>query len=366
MTKTTHKFSLRFFGLVLFFTFALLFGEFAHPERVFASGVFYEASSKQNKSGSKSNSGKSNSSNNTANSNKSNQSGSYSNSGKTGSNNSGNSNKSKGSGNTGYSDNSYNSKKSNYNNPAASAENTKYSQKDNLIPDKSLDLEELAIPRLTKEDIIIKHTGFTISYNEDHEQANWVAYVLTKDEASSYYAQRNENFREDEAVPTGSATLDDYRRSGYDRGHLAPAADFRWSTESMEDTFLLSNMSPQDHEFNKGIWNNLEMEVRRYAKRFRTICVVTGPVLTDGPYKTIGQNRVSVPKYYYKVILDYSEPELKAIGFIIPNEGSERDIYEFACSVDDVEKATGIDFFHLLDNKSEKELEGSFDVNKWK
>lgn len=232
--------------------------------------------------------------------------------------------------------------------------------------DKSIDLERLTIPKIKNGDIIIEHTGFTLSYNEKHEQANWVAYVLTDEEARKIVAQRNENFREDPDVPTGSATLDDYRRSGYDRGHLAPAADFRWSETALDETFLLSNMSPQDREFNKGIWNDLEMAVRVYAKRFKKICVVTGPVLTDGPYKTIGQNKVSVPKYYYKVILDYSDPELKAIGFIIPNEGSDEDFYKYACSVDDVEKATGIDFFYILNDRHENMLEGTFDINLWK
>ena len=224
--------------------------------------------------------------------------------------------------------------------------------------------EELAIPAIKDSDFVIQHTGFTLSYNEEHEQPNWVAYLLTADEAFATTAPRNDNFHEDPAIPTGSATLADYRNSGYDRGHLIPAADQKWSAEAMDDSFYMSNMSPQTHAFNGGIWNSLENAVRTMAVQNQEILVVTGPVLTDGPYKTIGDNKVSVPNYYYKVILDYYGNEKKAIGFIMAQD-AKGDISTYAVTVDDVEKLTGIDFFPLLEDAEENELEGSFNVKLW-
>ncbi len=224
--------------------------------------------------------------------------------------------------------------------------------------------EELAIPARSSGDIVVQHTGYTLSYSEEHEQPVWVAYLLTADEVFAAETDRADNFREDPSIPTGSATLADYRGSGYDRGHLIPAADQKWSAEAMDDSFFLSNMSPQTHSFNAGIWSKLESAVRTMAAQNREICVVTGPVLTDGPYKTIGANNVSVPNYYYKVILDYLEPEKKAIGFILAQD-DKGSLSAFAVSVDDVEKLTGIDFFPLLDDADESALESTFDVSLW-
>ena len=224
--------------------------------------------------------------------------------------------------------------------------------------------EELAIPAHSSSDMIVQHTGYTLSYNEEHEQPNWVAYLLTADRVFAAESDRADNFREDPAIPTGSATLADYKGSGYDRGHLIPAADQKWSAQAMDDSFYLSNMSPQTHSFNAGIWSKLESAVRTMAAQNQEICVVTGPVLTDGPYKTIGANKVSVPNYFYKVILDYYGAEKKAIGFILAQD-DKGNLSAFAVTVDDVEKLTGIDFFPLLDDAEERALESVYDVSLW-
>ena len=224
--------------------------------------------------------------------------------------------------------------------------------------------EELAIPANSGNDIIVQHTGYTLSYNEEHEQPNWVAYLLTADKVFAAESDRADNFREDPAIPTGSATLADYKGSGYDRGHLIPAADQKWSAQAMDDSFFLSNMSPQTHSFNAGIWSKLESAVRTMATQNQEICVVTGPVLTDGPYKTIGANNVSVPNYFYKVILDYYGAEKKAIGFILAQD-AKGDLQTYAVSVNDVEKLSGIDFFPALPDSEEEALESQFDVTLW-
>ena len=227
-------------------------------------------------------------------------------------------------------------------------------------------IENLELPAPIEGEQIIRHTGYTLSYNEEAEQPSYVAYELTRAEVLNTKTEREDDFRADPMVLTGSAELDDYRKSGYDRGHMAPAADFRWSEEAMSDTFYLSNMSPQDPSFNRGIWADLEAAVRVMAYENNTVYVVTGPVLTDGPYETIGENEVAVPNEYYKVVLDYEEPEVKAIGFILPNEGSNEPLAAFAVTVDAVEKATGLDFFSKVPEEEQDRLERTISVKAWK
>ena len=225
-------------------------------------------------------------------------------------------------------------------------------------------IENLEIPTRVEGDQIIQHTGYTLSFNDEHKVANWVAYELTRDEVLGA-GSREDSFKVDPAVKNGSATLKDYKKSGYDRGHLAPAADFKWSEDAMSDTFFMSNMTPQDPNFNRGIWSDLEAVVRTMAYENESVYVVTGPVLTDGPYETIGDSKVTVPKRFYKVILDYTDPDIKAIGFVLPNEGSDQPLQSYAMSVRDVEEITGINFFYLLPDDIEEMLETTFDTSKW-
>lgn len=225
-------------------------------------------------------------------------------------------------------------------------------------------VENLELPANPEGLPITRHTGFSLLYDEEHEQPMWVAYHLSREELYGT-SKRKDNFRADPSIPTESASLSDYRGSGYDRGHLIPAADLSWSEEAMSDSFYLSNMSPQEPQFNRGIWSTLEATVRNFADTEGGVYVVTGPILTDGPYMTIGKNEVTVPKHYYKVILDYTEPDFKAIGFVLPNEGSDERLESFATTVDEVERLTNLDFFPLLPDKLEESLESSFSVAQW-
>ncbi|NBK21710.1 MAG: DNA/RNA non-specific endonuclease [Spirochaetia bacterium] len=225
-------------------------------------------------------------------------------------------------------------------------------------------IEELELPANPDGLPLTRHTGFTLLYDEQHEQPVWVAYHLTQEELYGA-SSRKDNFRSDPSIITESATLSDYSGSGYDRGHLIPAADLSWSEEAMSDSFYLSNMSPQEPQFNRGIWSSLEATVRNFADTEGAVYVVTGPILTDGPYKTIGKNKVAVPKHYYKVILDYAEPDFKAIAFVLPNEGSGERLESFATTVNEVEQLTNLDFFPKLPDRIEEKLEGSFSVAAW-
>ncbi|MGL4985656.1 MAG: DNA/RNA non-specific endonuclease [Treponemataceae bacterium] len=207
---------------------------------------------------------------------------------------------------------------------------------------------------------------FILCYRESYEQPEWVAYQLTKDELTKN-VNRSDDFRPDTNITSSSADLDDYRGSGYDRGHLAPAADFSFSKEAMSNTFFMSNMSPQNPAFNRGIWAKLEAKVRTWAHNFESVYVITGPILEKPQYETIGINEVAVPDFYYKVLCakDPINQAIIMIAFILPNEKSSDPLEYFAVSIDELEKRTSLDFFHLLPNKIEKNLEEKIDFEHW-
>ena len=188
---------------------------------------------------------------------------------------------------------------------------------------------------------IVKHTYYTLSYSKKDEQAEWVAYLLTHS-MLTHKSERGNNFRPDPAVPSGSAQLADYNKSGYDRGHLCPAGDMTFNAEAMSETFYLSNMSPQIPAFNRGIWKSLETLVRDWAAKEDSIYIVTGGILSDSK-GSIGKDRVTVPKSYYKVIYDLTG-EKKMIAFILPNAKSTKPLSAYVITVDFVESQTGLDF----------------------
>lgn len=216
-----------------------------------------------------------------------------------------------------------------------------------------------------KADTIINRPGYALGYIEYHEQPAWVIYIMTREEAITKAAKRTNRFRPDPQIPTGSATLKDYHRSGFDRGHLAPAADMAFSAQTMSDSFFMSNMSPQKPAFNRGVWKELEALVRQFAIQEQKIVVVTGPILPTEKTLTIGANRVTVPAYYYKVIFDLTPPR-KMIGFILPNAGNDKPLATFAVTVDAVEKATGLNFFSEVPKEEQDKLERSISVSEWK
>ena len=215
---------------------------------------------------------------------------------------------------------------------------------------------------LEKSDLqIVEHPGFTLAYCEKHEQAAWVAYELTADEIAGSVS-RTDRFLEDPAITTGSATDSDYKGSGYDRGHLAPAADMKWSEEAMNASFYFSNMSPQVPAFNRGIWKRAEEQVRDWATQYGGVYIATGPVLNDILTKT-GRNQVSVPAFYYKTVMD--KKMTKIITLLIPNKGSKADLQTFCISTDSLEKITGIDFFPKLTDSTENRLESENIPERW-
>ena len=224
-------------------------------------------------------------------------------------------------------------------------------------------ISQLEYPALLPNEKIISHTGYSFIYSEEHEQAKWIAYELTKEETNSLF-ERTDKFLVDPMVSTGTAENSDYLKSGYDKGHLAPAADMGWSAVTMKESFYLSNMSPQLPGFNRGVWKRLEELMRSWAIDNKAIYIVTGPLLSKG-LPAIGSNGVSIPNYYYKVILDYTQPEIHAIGFVLPNSSSSASLSTFAVSIDEVERQSGIDFFPALPDDQETKLEKEVCQSCW-
>lgn len=219
------------------------------------------------------------------------------------------------------------------------------------------------LPESTTQQVV-HHQGYSLSYSEPHEQAEWVAYELKASDLSSNNFERP-YFEIDHAVKTRAASWKNYKNSGYDRGHLCPAGDRRQSQTLFNETFLTSNISPQNHEFNAGIWNRLEQRVRYWAKKYDGVYVITGGVLENG-LKTIGNENVAVPNQFYKIVLDYNSGTPKLIAFLMPHEESNADLTQYVVSVDAIEKLTGIDFFYQLDDALEDKLEASAYYKNWR
>ncbi len=210
---------------------------------------------------------------------------------------------------------------------------------------------------------VVHHNYYSLSYSEKHEQAEWVAYELNKKHLSKTQHKRP-FFKIDKSIKTKAAHWRNYKKSGYDKGHLCPAGDRRFSKKAHDETFLTSNISPQNHQFNAGIWNRLEQKTRYWARKYDGIYVITGGVLNKKE-KTIGSEKITVPSYFYKVLLNNNNEKIKMIAFLMPHKKSNRPLSEYVVSVDKIEKLTGIDFFPKLKDDLENRLEASSTYKNW-
>lgn len=210
---------------------------------------------------------------------------------------------------------------------------------------------------------VIKHSYYALSYNEKHEQAEWVSYFLRSENEGIGHFKRP-RFINDPKVTTESAASDNYKKSGYDRGHLCAAADMRFSKGAFDETFFTSNIAPQKHNFNDGIWKKLEEKSRYWATKYNGIYVVTGGILHKG-LPTIGSEKVGIPNYFYKILFCKYQGKNKMVAFLMPSVKSKEPIYKFVVSVDVIEKITGIDFFPQLNDAIENDLERKSDYKAW-
>jgi endonuclease G len=239
-----------------------------------------------------------------------------------------------------------------------------------ILPCKSQELSTnnpllYFLPKITDKTHLVIHTAFVVEYSHTAKDPVWVAYYLTGNEAETR-GKRHGQFRPDPAVPGGTASLEDYRRSGYDRGHQAPAADFKWNPQAEEETFLLSNICPQNSIMNRGVWEHLENHVRRWAEHLNHLYIVTGPLL-DMCLDRIGRDGVCVPRGFFKVVLDCNPGHYQAIAFIMRNTDlPESDpIENYAVKVDSVEKLTGIRFFAAFPDSTERRVDTTLTLSHW-
>ncbi len=226
------------------------------------------------------------------------------------------------------------------------------------------DKRDFFLPAIGSNDQLVRRVGYTLKYAEKYELPAWVAYVLQQDQINGDEARDNQ-FMPDPAVRSGTAVTSDYTRSGYDRGHMAPAADFKNSYQVMKETFYMSNICPQQPQFNRGIWLELEKMVRIWAYKYKKIYVVTGPVLEPG-LPTIGRtNKVAVPRQFYKVLLYVNPPYVKGIAFLMNNAPSDAPLKKFVVPIDQVERLTGVDFFPQLPDYIESKVEAKSLAGEW-
>lgn len=211
--------------------------------------------------------------------------------------------------------------------------------------------------------IFKSYPGFQLSFNPQKHIPNWVAWELTDNETKGQI-KRSNKFLRDSSVD-GCPETYDYNYSGYQRGHMAPAGDMKWSQNAMESTFYLTNICPQMGTLNTGTWRNLEEKCRTWAQELGSIIIICGPVLTDSIREFIGDTRVAVPKRFFKVILAPNSKPMQGIGFVMNNGRVDGGMQQAAMSIDQVEEITGLDFFSSLPDDIEAEVESQNHFHKW-
>lgn len=224
-----------------------------------------------------------------------------------------------------------------------------------------LEIPRLSVPRTQQ---VIEHMAYTVSFNSEWNIPNWVAYSLTKDETSGE-STRASHFYPDPEIKTNPVVTKDYSHSGYDRGHMAPAADMKWSEQAMRESFYMTNICPQNQSLNRGDWNDLEEMARDWARKYGEVYIVCGPIVEDG-CSVIGQERkIVVPKAFYKVFLRRKDSSWTSIGFVFANEAGNRPLMTYMMPVNDVEAMTGIDFFYNLPDEVEEQVEANEELIDW-
>ena len=230
---------------------------------------------------------------------------------------------------------------------------------------KKIVMYEMPAPLKDRPEQILKRKGYTTSYNSKTKNPNWVAWHLTKSHTYGSFQRKDEMFTVDEDAKGGRATDNDYYNSRYDRGHMCPAGDNKWDKQAMEQSFLFTNICPQNHGLNKYEWNDLEILCRDWAREYGAIDIVCGPIYKQkSEQKTIGRNKVWVPDAFFKVVL-CRQGSPKAIGFIYRNEGVKQKMEEAVYTVDEIEQLTGMDFFSVLDDKTEDRIEAKASLSEW-
>ncbi len=245
---------------------------------------------------------------------------------------------------------------SGFSNSTSPSQNSQYYETE----DNSL----MELPAMAYNDIILRHEGYICCYNTERCIPNWVAWELTEEESYGDL-ERDGVFGWDSSFKGHQAAREDYNNSGWDKGHMAPAGDMKWSEKAMEECFLLINICPQNHEFNKNDWNYLEKKSRYWAQKYGKLYIVCGPIVTDNHFGTIGDNKVTVPDGFFKVFLAQRGSRWQSIGFVFQNIPDSQPVRQNAHSVNEIEESLGYDFFPALSDKYEESVESQVNLKDW-
>jgi len=225
--------------------------------------------------------------------------------------------------------------------------------------------EQLELPALKPEDRIVRYQGFVSSYNTETLIPDWVAYELTAEETHGDATRVDKGFSMDLNFRGRQAKREDYFSSGWTKGHMAPAADFTWDDSAMSETFYFMNICPQKEELNNKDWQYLEKQVRAWARKYGKVWVVSGPIVGDNIYGTIGEDRVVVPDAFFKVVMVHDGKQYQSIAFVMGNDAERYWLQDCALTVDALEQRTGLDFYPALPDDLEEDAESRYDFSVW-
>ena len=235
------------------------------------------------------------------------------------------------------------------------------------IPSKNAIVEKkqpLELPSISDKDDIVEHLGYTASYNHEWLIPNWVAYELTREELNGT-TKGEESFQWDPSIKGKQAWREDYSGSGWDKGHMIPRADLKWSAKAYSESFYFSNICPQNHDFNAGAWLTTENMARRIARKYGSVYVVCGPLVLDNSFGTIGEHKVVVPDAFFKAFLICDQGDYSAIGIIMNNVSDNQRLKDCSMSVDELEAKCGLNLFAGLNPTIQDTIEARIDWSKW-
>jgi len=232
------------------------------------------------------------------------------------------------------------------------------------IGEPSLNKGLMEMPAIRGADVVLVYSGFVVNYNTERLIPNWVAYELTSEEVAGQIP-RARGFSMDLDYKDRQAMREDYSNTGWDKGHMAPSADMKWSQTAMNESFYLTNICPQNHDLNGKAWHSLEKHVRDWAVEFGRVWVVCGPYVYANSYGTIGARNVVVPDGFFKAVLRYDGKKYKSIAFVFENNSESQPVKSAVVSVNDVEALVGYDLFTNLPDRIEESVESQSSWEEW-
>ena len=238
--------------------------------------------------------------------------------------------------------------------------------------DVKLELPEVVVTDSTR---LVEYEAYTLMYNLKRLNPQWVAWELTGEETKGTVSRNGDSsgtgkssaykFKVDTTLPFLQADNDDYRNSGWDRGHMAPAADMKMTPRTMQESFMYVNACPQNHNLNAGVWKSLEERCRSLANVYGKIWIACGPIYNRCEFGTIGPHHVAVPDAFYRVMLIRTGGHYHGIGFICDNKAGKQPLEYYVWTIDEVEEMTGLNFFFALSPEEEAEAESAVDLDLW-